>query len=77
MANNNIHIKINNTEESKIRRVLVFPGPAGKYPGGTPFDKDFSIDEDDYLVIRKILFGSGIEGDKEETRIEYHNTLNV
>jgi leucine-rich repeat protein SHOC2 len=72
MANNNsnIHTKIDNTVESQRRKVLVFPGPAGDSPGGTPVDKDFAIDEDDYLVIREILLGSGIEGDMEEARIE-------
>lgn len=74
MANNNrninINIKINNTEENRRkRRVLVFPGPAGNSPGGTAADKDFAIDEDDYLVIREILSGSRIEGDITDTRI--------
>jgi Leucine-rich repeat (LRR) protein len=74
MANNNrninINIKINNTEENRRkRRVLVFPGPTGNSPGGTAADKDFAIDEDDYLVIREILSGSRIEGDITDTRI--------
>ena len=50
------------TTESRRRRVPVFPGECNLASD----NKDFVIDEDDYLIICEVLLGMGIPDDKLE-----------